>query len=54
MPSVRVEFFGVPRHQIGVTAIDVEPETMVLGDVLLATAAALPEFAKHCLDGSQP
>ncbi len=53
MPSVRVEFFGVPRHQIGVTAIDVEPKTMVLGDVLSATAAALPEFAKNCLDGSQ-
>ena len=53
MPSVRVEFFGVPRHQVGVTALDVEVQSLTLADVLLATADALPEFAQSCLNGTQ-
>ena len=53
MPSVRVEFFGVPRHQVGVSSLDVEVQSLTLGDVLLATATALPEFGKHCLNGSK-
>ncbi len=53
MPNVRVEFFGVPRHQVGVTALDVEVQSLTLANVLLATAAKLPEFGNYCLDGSQ-
>ena len=51
MPNVRVEFFGVPRHQVGVTALDVEVQSLTLANVLLATAARLPEFGIRCLDG---
>ncbi len=53
MPSVRVEFFGIPRHQVGVNTLDVEVHSPTLADVLLATATKLPEFGKRCLDGSR-
>jgi hypothetical protein len=47
----------MPRQQAGVAALDVDVETdvalLTLGDVLLATAATLPEFGKRCLDGSR-
>lgn len=53
MPHVRVEFFGVPRHQVGVTSLNVEVQSLTLADVLQATAAHLPIFRSRCLDGSQ-
>lgn len=53
MPTVRVEFFGIPRHQVGVTSFDVEVHSLTLGDVLSATAKELPKFGQHCLDGSR-
>ena len=53
MPTVRVEFFGMPRRQAGLAAIDVEVTSLTLGDVLAAAAMRVPGFAKHCLDGSR-
>ena len=53
MPTVRVEFFGMPRRQAGLAAINVEVTSLTLGNVLAAAAARLPEFSKQCLDGAR-
>ena len=53
MPTAHVEFFGMPRHQAGVAALDVEVHSLTLGDVLAATAKELPKFGQHSLDGSR-
>ena len=53
MPTVRVEFFGMPRQRAGLAALDVEVESLTLGDVLAAAGKLLPEFARSCLDGSR-
>ena len=53
MPRVRVEFFGMPRQRAGLAALDVEVESLTLGDVLVAAGKQLPEFARTCLDGSR-
>ena len=53
MPRVRVEFFGMPRQRAGLAALDVEVESLTLGDVLIAAGNELPEFARTCLDGSR-
>ena len=53
MPRVRVEFFGMPRQRAGLAALDVEVQSLTLGDVLVAAGKQLPEFSRTCLDGSR-
>lgn len=49
--SVRVELFGIPRHRTGVSALDIESQT--LGDALQTAGRRLPTFAESCLDGNR-
>lgn len=51
MPTVTLEFFGVPRARAGVASLSVEANE--LGTALVAAGVHLPEFATSCLDGEQ-
>ncbi len=48
---VRIEFYGIPRQRAGVEAVDVEAED--LGTALELLAAAVPPFARSCLERGQ-
>ena len=49
--TVRVEFYGIPRHRAGLAAIEVEAAT--LGEVLDKLAIGLPPFAQACLSAGE-
>jgi len=45
---VRIELYGIPRQRAGVDGLDVEAEN--LGTALEMLAAAVPDFARSCLE----
>ncbi len=49
--SVRIEFYGVPRHRAGVATIDVVART--LGEALSAVEAQLPQLHDVCITQGQ-
>ena len=53
--SIRVEFYGIPRHRAGVaeTLVDIDGESARLGSVLALLGSRYPQFAKDCLQGER-
>lgn len=51
MPSIRVEFYGIPRSRAGTASVSVE----VGGtrELLERLADDLPEFGRECLDNGR-
>lgn len=49
--SVRIEFYGIPRQRAGVDGVDVEAAD--LGTALERLVAAVPRFARSCLEGGR-
>lgn len=49
--AVRIEFYGIVRHQAGAASADVEAGT--LGEALEEVGREFPALAEHCLDGRQ-
>ncbi len=50
--SIRVEFYGIPRHRAGVaeTTVEVTTATMALQDVVRQLSARFPVLARDCFD----
>lgn len=49
---IRIEFFGVPRHRVGVKSLDVDATT--LGTALCTARCALPGLNEIILDDGTP
>ena len=49
--AVRVEFYGIVRHQAGAASTQVEAAT--LGEALEEVGREFPAVAEHCLDGQR-
>lgn len=49
--AVRIEFYGIVRHQAGAASTQVEAAT--LGEALDEVAREFPGLAEHCLDGNR-
>jgi molybdopterin converting factor small subunit len=50
--SIRVEFYGIPRHRAGVAEaiVEVSAATAALKDVFRQLGARFPELARDCFD----
>ena len=50
---IRVEFYGIARQRAGLPAMELEVPGAMLGSVLNALAAKLPEFGRECVSAGQ-